>query len=421
MRYLLYQALAIVMVLSCSSPKERPIKANAKFHREIPYPKSDLIESLQWTSEPYKYPGTASDMHWWTWGIDDAIYTVEDDGSNFGGRYWYAHLLRVTGIPPNHKVETVTDFENYDFRQNIPKKLLLRYVCGLVAVDSAMYVCLYDYDWNIPSKPAPFDSIYNRMKRFDPWVNIDKSIRTNLNFINKYSKLGGVAAIIKSVDGGKTWTNLPDENIPPLFSPSFGAPAFLTFGKGNTETPQHLAPYVYAVSNDGSWETGNDVRMGRVHRDSVIYREAWQFFGGIDKKGQPNWVKGEAGSRPILTDPGHVGHPTITYNKALNRYILLSFSDAVPQREDAPVEMMKKWDVASELQMYESKNPWGPWKVFYSEMPWGGPNHTNYLPQMPSKWISEDGLSGSIIFSGDYTRDGAHYAFMTQSFKLKLK
>jgi hypothetical protein len=178
---------------------------------------------------------------------------------------------------------------------------------------------------------------------------------------------------------------------------------------------------VYAVSNDGSWETGNHVRMGRVHRDSIINKKAWQFFGGLGKKEQPHWVRSEETSKPILTDPGHVGHPTITYNKALNRYILLTFSDAVPHKEDAPLAMMQQWDTASELQMYESKNPWGPWKVFHSERPWGGPDHTNYLPQMPSKWISEDGLSGSIIFSGDYTRDGAHYGFMTRSFKLKLK
>ena len=404
-------------IISCDTSK----KNHSKYHRAMPYPESDLIASLEWSSKPFRYPGTASDMHWWTWGIDDAIYTVEDDGENFGGRYWYAHILKVTGMPPNHKVETVTDFEGYDFRQNIPKKLLLRYVCGLIAVDSALYVCLYDYDWNIPSKPAPFDSLYKRMKRYDPWVDIDSSIAGNVGFINKYSKLGGVAGIIKSVDGGKTWTNIPEENTPPLFSPAFGAPAFLTFGKGNTETPQHLAPYVYAISNDGSWETGDAVRMGRAHRDSIIYKDAWQFFGGLNNKGQPDWVRKEEAAKPILTDSGHVGHPTITYNKALDRYILLSFSDAVPHVEDAPLAMMHKWDIASELQMYESKNPWGPWKLFHSETPWGGSDHTNYLPQMPSKWISNDGLTGSIIFSGDYTRDGAHYAFMTQSFTLKLK
>jgi hypothetical protein len=412
MRYLVYLMLPGLLVLSCSEPE----KAVSKYHREMPCPQSDLINSFHWTSRPYKYPGTASDMHWWTWGIDDAVYTLEDDGQNFGGPYWYAHILKITGTPPNHRVETVTDFENYDFRQHIPKKLLLRYVCGLVAVDSALYVCLYDYDWNIAPKPAPFDSLYKRMKRHDPWMNVDSSLRVNVSFINKYSKLGGVAAIIKSADGGKTWTNTPGENTPPLFSADFGPPAFLTFGKGNTETPQDLAPYVYAVSNDGSWATGNHVRMGRVHRDSIIHKQAWQFFGGLSRKGQPRWVQSPETSTPILTDPGHAGHPTITYNKALKRYILLSFSDAVPHKEEAPLAMMHRWDIASELQMYESRNPWGPWKVFHSERRWGGPDHTNYLPQMPSRWISGNGMNGSVIFSGDYTRDGAHYGFMTQSF-----
>lgn len=390
-------------------------------HRHIAHPQSDLIEKLEWTSTPYKYPGTASDMHWWTWGLDDAIYTLEDDGDNFGGPYWYAHILKVTGTPPNHTVTTATDFEGYDFRQRLPQKLLLRYVCGLVAVDSAMYVCLYDYDWNIPSKPVAFDTLYRLMKVHKPWENVDASLSQRFDFINKYSKLGGVAAIIKSADGGKTWLNAPDESTPAFFSPSFGAPAFLTFGKGNTETPPGLAPYVYAVSNDVSWATGDHVRMGRVHRDSITHRRAWQFYGGLKPSGRPKWVAAEAASKPIFTDPGHVGHPTITFNKALNRYFLITFSDVVPHRENAPLATMKKWDIESELQMYESRNPWGPWKLFHSEKPWGGKNHTDYLAQMPSKWLSADGLSGSIVFAGDYTRDGAHYGFMTQSFKLTLK
>ena len=104
------------------------------------YPKSSLIEKLEWVSTPYKYPGTASDMHWWTWGIDDAIYTLDDDGDNFGGRYWYAHILKVTGTPPKHKVETLTDFEGYDFRDKLPKKLLLRYVCGLICSNCFVYI-----------------------------------------------------------------------------------------------------------------------------------------------------------------------------------------------------------------------------------------------------------------------------------------
>ena len=97
--------LFVVFFSACSTRK-----ATVTLHREIAYPQSKLIKRLVWESEPSKYPGSGTDMHWWTWGIDSSIYVIDDDGANFGGPGWYAHLLKATGVPPNHKVETVNDF-----------------------------------------------------------------------------------------------------------------------------------------------------------------------------------------------------------------------------------------------------------------------------------------------------------------------
>jgi hypothetical protein len=94
----------------------------------------------------------------------------------------------------------------------------------------------------------------------------------------------------------------------------------------------------------------------------------------------------------------------------------------VPHREDASDEEWRTWDKESELQLYESRHPWGPWKIFYNEKPWGGTKHSCYLPQMPNKWWSKDGLSGTVMFAGDYNgHNYEYYALMTQSFKLKLR
>ena len=409
-------ALVIVLLTACTRKD-----TTMQLHRKIPYPESKLIESLLWESEPSKYPGSGTDMHWWTWGIDGNVYVIDDDGANFGGPGWYAHLLRSTGIPPNHKVETVNDFQFYDFRANLPDKLVRRYVCGVVAVDLNLYVTVYDYDWNIPSKPVRRDTLVKLLKKFHPWGEMSPETIGPVGFIDGFSKNYGVAGIIKSTDFGKTWTNLPGKNTPEFFGPRYGAPAFLTFGPGNTETPSELGSYVYAISNDGNWASGDNVFLGRVHRDSVISRTAWQFFAGMNSN-DPVWTQEERDATPIFSDPGHVGHPTITYNKALNRYILCISSDMIPHRENATNEETRKWNWESEMQLYEGPNPWGPWSIFHNEKQWGGKDHTAYLPQIPSAWLSKDGLSGSVLFAGDYVkRKAEYYGFMTQQFRLKLR
>jgi hypothetical protein len=205
---------------------------------------------------------------------------------------------------------------------------------------------------------------------------------SNMHFSSTYSKNYGIAGIIKSTDFGKTWTNVPNANTPLFLGPKFAGLTFLNFGPGYNNVPGDVSPYVYAMSNDGSWETGNHVFMARVHEDSIINREAWQFLSAIDND-KPSWSKSEDESHHVFKDPGHVGHPTVSYNGALKRYILGIYSDVVPHREDATVKEWRTWDKESELQLYESKYPWGPWKIFYNEKPWGGTEHSCYLPQIP--------------------------------------
>src|SRR4051794_7372489 len=72
--------------------------------------RSSLLAGLEWLGPPFRYPGSGTDMHWCSWGDDDALYVVDDDGANFGGSWNFAHLLRVTGTPPDHLVEEISLF-----------------------------------------------------------------------------------------------------------------------------------------------------------------------------------------------------------------------------------------------------------------------------------------------------------------------
>ncbi len=263
--------------------------ARAAELRPLPYPASEVLAGLEWTSEPHRYPGIESDMHWQTWAADDSIYSVDGDGNFFGGKDYYVSLSRITGTPLNHRIELITQFQELDVRKNSADGMQ-RYMCGPVAVGTDLYVCLYDYDWRLPGK--------------------DVSKRQDMLAVDRYSKHGGIPGIILSRDSGKTWSNAPTKDTPRFLGPNYGNLQFVGFGPGYTNVPKDLGEYVYAVSNDSNWESGDHLYLARVPRDKILERAEWQFFSGTSET--PAWSNSEDAARPIFRDPGHVGHSDMT-------------------------------------------------------------------------------------------------------------
>ena len=177
--------------------------------RPLPYPPSTLLHGLEWTSEPHLYPGVQSDMHWQTWGADDAIYSVDGDGQFHGTGDYYVSLSRITGTPLDHRIDLITQFKELDLRSYAPAGLQ-RYLCGPVAVGTDLYVTLYDYDWRLPNK--------------------DVSQREEMLAIDRYSKHGGIPGILLSKDAGKTWSNAPGIDTPRFLGPNYGNLQFISFG-----------------------------------------------------------------------------------------------------------------------------------------------------------------------------------------------
>src|SRR6202008_4923414 len=74
-------------------------------------------------------------------------------------------------------------------------------------------------------------------------------------------------SIIKSTDYGKTWTRSAQENYDaPMFpGPNFATPYFVEYGK-TPAPPDGGDKYVYAISNNGFWDNGDYLILGRVER-----------------------------------------------------------------------------------------------------------------------------------------------------------
>lgn len=373
--------------------------------RPLPAAPHSQFGQWRWTSEPHRYPGTGSDMHWWTWAKDGSLIVVDEDGQNFGNPWSFGHVLRVTGTPPNHHVEEIAVLNHLGLKdgikpddtytENLNARGFSRYVGGVAAVGDRLYIGVYDYTWDVPG------------------------LRPDMKDL--YSANGGLLGFLVSDDGGLTWKKLFKDGDKHMFGHRFTALQFISWGPGGTGTPASLgADYLYGVSNDSNWESGDNLFLARVKKDAPEKRSSWEFFAGVDKNQKAKWTTDEEAAQPILSDKGHIGHSTVSYNPVRKAYWLAVFSDTIPHRIDTPAhEAHTTWDTTAELQIYEGPNPWGPWKLLHNEQPWYGTDHAPYLPMIPTPWIDSDGNGGVILFSGDYVRHKhAWYGFMTQRFRI---
>ena len=115
------------------------------------------------------------------------------------------------------------------------------------------------------------------------------------------------ASLIKSTDRGLTWTRSTKENYDKPMWPGtrFGAPSFIHYGKnGGNVTRDDADKFVYAISNNGFWNGGDDFILGRVRRAVLPKLNAadWTYYAGND-----SWTSDLAKAKPILSQPAKLG------------------------------------------------------------------------------------------------------------------
>jgi CubicO group peptidase (beta-lactamase class C family) len=305
-----------------------------------PYPKSSVIKEIKWAPPSTIIRRAKGGDNWpMTWADDGALYTAYGDGNGFEPFVPAKLSIGFSKVTGMPPTIQGVNFtaQNGEFRGDGRSG---RKASGLLMVDGVLYLLAR---------------------------NLDN------------------AALAWSRDHGATWTWADWK-----FTTSFGAPTFLNFGKNYAGARDNYV-YIYSLDGDSAYEASDRMVMARVPKNQITERAAYEYFVALDSSGQPTWSKDIAKRGAVFTHRGNAYRSGITYNAGLKRYL---WCQILPHSTH-PQGMRFQGGFG----IYDAPEPWGPWTTaFYTENWDVGPGESSSLP---TKWMSEDGKTVHLVFSGD--------------------
>jgi hypothetical protein len=177
-----------------------------------------------------------------------------------------------------------------------------------------------------------------------------------------------------------------------------GAPHFVDFGKNMEHSPDGRAYLVaHGAETDDpqtrfanlSWITGDQIYLLRVEPGIENMNDAtrYEFFAGYDPGGDVRWTHDFDQIQPLLEWNNNMGVVTATYNPGLNKY-LMCVTDG-----GTTVDKMNTY-------ILEADRLTGPWKLVTYMKHFG---EQGYFVNIPSKFISPDGRTMWLAYSGMFT------------------
>jgi len=261
------------------------------------------------------------------WADDDGLYAFMCDGRGFGKDKRNVNFNRLgNGDWASLAGELINSMPDYGKSNEKGEDNATWKVCGQECIDGVFYAFVSR-------------NVYGHENKSDPLMR-----QSSFN-----------ASLIKSTDRGRTWTRAATENYATPMWPGtrFGAPGFFHYGKdGGAATQDDADKFVYALSNNGIWNGGDDFILGRVERKEMPLLQAsdWSYYAG-----KPDAWTSELGKAvPILSRPAKLGWTSPTYVPALQRYLLVSWY---------VTPTLRQWFQPEEVvyDFFEAPHPWGPW------------------------------------------------------------
>ena len=201
-------------------------------------------------------------------------------------------------------------------------------------------------------------------------------------WVGHADKNGSMAQLAWSEDHARTWT-FADWKFD-----EFGLVGFVNYGKdyqGGRDS------YVYCYSHDGPRADTPADRfvLMRVPKGKLTERAAWEFLERVDGVAADVRRRGA-----VFENPDGCLRSSMTYCSGLRRYL---WWQQVPQ----PKGHKDRGDTRFEggFGVYDAPEPWGPWTTAFFTPKWDvGPGEYG---DFPTKWMSADGRTLHLVFSGD--------------------
>ena len=200
-----------------------------------------------------------------------------------------------------------------------------------------------------------------------------------------------------STNHAASWNPLPVSFTPADFPASRGffAPTFLQFGKDYAGARDDFV-YIYAPENKGDgWtaQTPGEIALARVRKDRISNKAEYEYFAGLDPKGDPTWTGNISERKPVFEDPVNgVMRTSVSYNAGLKRYVLVT------------QQVGRHLLTNGHIGIYDAPEPWGPWTTVLLENAWCTELQTglkNVYWNFSNKWLSADGKDFVLVYTGD--------------------
>jgi hypothetical protein len=313
-----------------------------------PYPQSSVISGItfNWSTHDRRAPG--SDNWPMTWADNDHQYTSWGDGGGFGGTGQRGRVsLGIARIEGSASSYTGHNLWGGYGAKNAAKFDGKSY--GIISIGGVLYMWV---------SPGSGQTNYEEARLY-----------RSTNYGASWSPAG--------------WKFLQRDGII--------LPTFLQFGKDyQGARDNYVYSYASHLKHDASLavQKPGEIMLMRVPRRRIMNRSAYEFFAGLDSSGKPTWTASLSQRRPVFSNPDGVGwNVSASYNPGLGRYLLTTEHTTSGK---------------GNIGIFDAPNPWGPWTTVLYQSNFGSPHleASTFFWNFSSKWLSADGKSFTMIFTG---------------------